>query len=88
MSFLSRLFGKRSHDELKPVKVKPLSQRFRLNRLQQKKSWYESEVVVMFENKPLGTIKTKLDGYSRDQVAKRIQDGLSFKVITAHQLKK
>lgn len=88
MSFFSNLFRRKAQDELTPIKVRPLSQKFRMKRMLKTKKWYEAEVVIMFEDKPIGTVKTKLDGFSRDQVAKRIQDGLSLKVITAHETKK
>lgn len=77
----------KSNNELTPVKVKPLSIRYRLQRLKAKKKLFKVEVTILYDGKPVVIQPFKVQSYSRDQAAKDVQDKMTIKVVSAHEIK-
>jgi hypothetical protein len=85
MGWFKRIFGKKTLEELKPLKVQPVSFASRLGVAKKKK--YLGKFALMYNGKPIREFQATDEAYSRDQAAKRLNDGMSVKLLSVVQEK-
>lgn len=75
---------KQTEHTLKPLKTERLGIKSRLNAKPKK---YIGKAALVYNGKPMREFPVEAKGYSRDEVAKKLQDGFEVKLISLHQVK-
>lgn len=75
---------KKKEPQLKPQRVERIGIR---HRLKPPKKQYRATVAIVFNGKPLRQFEVTDKGYSRDAVAAKIEEQLTIKLMSVHQVK-